>query len=486
MTFNSYGFILCFLPIFVIVYFLLGKLHRTAGKAVIIAASAVFYAFAGLNMAALLGASIAINFVMALFIVGKRPQKGPLILAILLNIGLLLYFKYLNFGIETVNFIAQKSIPERQILLPLGISFFTFQQIMYAVSVWKGEIERVRPMDYLAYILYFPKLVMGPLMEPTDFIAQLNDGEKRSVNWDNVASGLKLFSLGLFKKMVLADTFAGTVAWGYANAGTTAQAAATSGDLFLVMLFYTFQIYFDFSGYSDMAVGVSQMINITLPINFNSPYKAVSIRDFWRRWHMSLTSFLTKYIYYPLGGSKKGQVRTCVNIMIVFLVSGIWHGANWTFIVWGCLHGLLQIVERVFKRGVDKLSKVVRWGVSFLSVNLLWLLFGSESVGQWIGMLRTMFRFENMKISEGLLNAFVVPENAFLLDTLHLTQANAQVRGFSMLLYLAAAFAICLIPENNYKRMHRTNGLNMVVCAVAFVWGFLCLSIESQFLYFNF
>ena len=201
---------------------------------------------------------------------------------------------------------------------------------------------------------------------------------------------------------------------------------------------------------------------------------------------MSLTSFLTKYVYFPLGGSKKGKVRTYINIMIVFLVSGIWHGANWTFILWGCLHGLLQVVERLFGKWFNKLSEVVRWGYTFLSVNILWLLFRADSIDNWREMLHTMFRFQNMAISDGLIEVFELPESTFLFEKLHLVQANTEVRGFGMLVFIVAAFLISLVPENNYRTIGKTNVFNMILCAIAFIWGFLCLSSESVFVYFNF
>ena len=482
VVFNSYVFILLFLPVFVILYFLLGKVNRSLDKILIILGGGIFYSYAGWQVAAVLALSIIVNFVFSLIINKSRYKKPFIGIAIALNIVLLFYYKYWNFTIDIINNATKAAFQQRNMILPLGISFFTFQQIMYIVSVGKEE-SAPNIMDYLSYILFFPKLVMGPLMEPSDFFVQLNDSNRRKVNWENIAGGIKLFSLGLFKKLIFADTFAKAVSWGFENGVTN---AATSGDLFLVMLFYTFQIYFDFSGYSDMAIGLSKMINFDLPMNFDSPYKATSVRDFWKRWHMSLTAFLTKYVYFPLGGSRKGQVRTYANIMIVFLVSGIWHGANWTFILWGCIHGLLQVMERLFKKWFDRLFVVVRWGYTFLAVNILWLLFRADSVKNWIEMLRTMFSFKNMAISDGLINTFQLPESTFIFEKLSLVQANANIRGFGMLIFMVSAFLLCLVPENNYKTIGKTNTFSMVVCAIAFVWSFLCRGSESVFVYFNF
>ena len=352
---------------------------------------------------------------------------------------------------------------------------------MYLVNVYKKDINKVNLLDYLAYILYFPKLLMGPIVEPTELISQINDSELRQINWDNISYGIKIFSFGLFKKMIFADTFSTAVAWGYTNIDV-----ATSMDWFLIMLFYTFDIYFDFSGYCDMAIGVSTMLNINLPMNFDSPYKALSIRDFWKRWHISLTGFLTRYIYIPLGGNKKGKIRTYINTMIVFVVSGIWHGANWTFVLWGALHGLLSIFDRIFEKSKKNLIEVVKWSTTFLAVNILWLLFRSENITQWKDILIKMYSFQSMEVSDGLINSFILPETSFLFNMLNMETLNTTVRGLSLLIFTVAAFLICLVPENNYKRLKNNNLITLILSAAAFVWGFLCLSSESVFVYFNF
>ena len=483
MQFNSYVFILLFLPVFVFSYFFLNRINKYWGKLLIIVSGIVFYIYAGIVSFVILSISAIVNLLVSLILSKvKKNRRLLLIISIILNISLLLYYKYTNLAISTVNSLLGKSISTKEIILPLGISFFSFQQIMYVVAVYRREIKPVSVTDYLAYVFFFPNLIMGPLIEAKDLISQLNDVSLKKFQWKNLASGIKLFSFGLFKKMLLADTFARGVAWGFSNLNT-----ATAGDLFLVMFFYTFEIYFDFSGYSDMAVGVSQMINITLPMNFDSPYKALSIRDFWKRWHISLTSFLTKYLYFPLGGSKKGNIRTYFNIMIVFLVSGLWHGANWTFVLWGCLHGLLQVIERFFSNRNDFQSNAgAKWLGTFLGVSILWLLFRAESIAQWIELLGKMFSFQNMGISDGLIKTFILPESAFIIKKLGLTELNNTVRGFSMLVFIISSFIICLIPENNYRNRNKLGIGSMFICAVAFVWAFLCLSSESVFVYFNF
>lgn len=330
MLFNSHIFILCFLPLLLITYFLCNKINTSAGKMVLVIGSLIFYAYADWHMLFFLLASVFCNYLFIYLMGHSKWRKTFLAVPVIVNVGLLLFFKYTNFVIINLNLLLKTEYVLLELLVPLGISFITFQQIAYLVTVYRGELDRVDLADYLVYILYFPKLLMGPLADPVDFIAQLNNPDTKKVNTDHIAQGLKMFSFGLFKKVILADTFAGAFAWGLENID-----ALTSMDCFLVMLAYTFEIYFDFSGYSDMAVGVSRMLNITLPMNFDSPYKAVSIRDFWKRWHISLTQFFTKYLYIPLGGSRKGKLFTYLNTMIVFIVSGIWHGAGWAFILWG-------------------------------------------------------------------------------------------------------------------------------------------------------
>ena len=482
MQFNSYFFLLIFLPLLTFGYFMANKINSIFGKIWLTIGCAVFYLYGGWDNAKLLGVSIALNlFFTWLLTKTDRWKKWLLSADLLANIGLLFYFKYFNFFLSGINSLFKTEYPSQSILLPLGISFFTFQQIMYVFAVYKGEISKINLLDYLVTILYFPKLIMGPLMEPADLITQLNDSSRKKANWEHISYGLKLLSYGLFKKLILADTFAKAVSWGFSSYET-----ATSMDCFLVMLFYTFEIYFDFSGYSDMAVGTSLMLNIKLPINFDSPYKALSIRDFWKRWHMSLTAFLTKYIYIPLGGSKKGRIRTYINTLIVFLVSGIWHGANWTFILWGVLHGLLSVLDRILEKQQKKLSETVRWMGTFFAVNLLWLLFRSDSITQWLDILLKMFTFQNMTVSDGLISAFVLPETNFLFRLFHLEAWNSAVRGFSLLLFTLGSLGLCLIPENNYKCAQKNTWITMVLSAVAFVWSFLCLSSESVFVYFNF
>lgn len=483
MQFNNYIFILAFMPAMLFAYFICSKINKLLGKVAIIVGSIIFYAYLDITTLKVLGGvSLTINFLFAKLIEKRQWKKLYRVIPVIINIGLLFYFKYTNFAIANINLWFNKELAMKELVLPVGISFFTFQQIAYVVAIYRKEISSVNLIDYLAYILYFPKLLMGPLMEPADFIEQFNNPQLKKIDWNNVAYGVKIFSFGLLKKVLLADTFAKAVSWGFANIET-----ATSMDWILVMFFYTFEIYFDFSGYSNMAVGTSLMMNITLPINFDSPYKAVSIRDFWKRWHISLTKFLTKYIYIPLGGSRRGLFFTCLNTMIVFLISGIWHGANWTFILWGVLHGVFSVFDRLIEKASKKFFEPARWLLTFMVVNILWLLFRADSVQQWVDILRSIAKFSNTMVSDGLIEAFAFQESEAIFNTFpYIAKLNTAIRGFVMLIFTLISSVICFFPENNYNNLKKLSCVSMIFAAIAIIWGITCLGSESMFVYFNF
>ena len=489
MQFNSYAFILIFLPVTVIIYFLANKINATLGKIVLITSSVIFYSYQRYEMLVYLVISILFNYLMARVIIrlddnntcpnGKRT-KCVMMLAVLLNILALLYFKYLDFGIANVNYFFGTNYEFSSIFLPLGISFYTFQQIAYIVSVYKREIHG-GVLDYLTYILYFPKILMGPLVEPMDFYNQINNENNKKINAENIAYGFKIFSYGLLKKVMIADAFSTAVSWGYDH-----YDILSSVDLILIMLFYTFEIYFDFSGYSDMAVGVSRMLNIELPINFDSPYKAISVRDFWKRWHISLTKFFTKYIFIPMGGSKNGIILACINTMIVFMVSGLWHGAQWTFVLWGILHGMICVIDRMLEKSEIHIFEPFRWLLTFCVVNVLWLLFCSTSISQWKESLTRIMQMHSITVTRELMNIFEIPECRFIFDSLHLNSLFYTVNGFCMWVFIAIASIVCFIPQNNYKNKGKLGAVSAIGTAVAFGWGILCLGRSSTFVYFGF
>ncbi len=315
----------------------------------------------------------------------SKYGKTILGIGIFFNIVGLLYFKYCNFFIENMNMILVSDLALHNIILPLGISFITFQQIAFLVDSYRKEVPEHSLLDYALFISYFPHVISGPIILHKEFFPQLSE-EKRKMNWDFFASGLYMFVMGLGKKVLIADRFGEAVNWGYSN---VPELNATSA--LFISIAYSIQIYFDFSGYSDMAIGISRMLQIDLPINFNSPYKATTISEFWKRWHMTLTRFLTKYLYIPLGGNRKGIVRTYINIIVIFLCSGLWHGANWTFLLWGFLHGCCMVLTRQFQGFINKIPKIINAMVTLLLINFLWILFRAESFDVYKQMIKAIF-----------------------------------------------------------------------------------------------
>lgn len=481
MQFNSYIFILCFLPVAVCGYFFINRRNYKLGDIFLIAMSIWFYWTAGIGSILLLGGSVVGNYALSYFIARGKQRKILLTIGVSLNTLLLFYFKYFNFVLSNFNRYVNTEFTLREIILPLGISFFTFQQIAYLVSCYRGETRNETFIEYAAYVLFFPKLLMGPLIEPKEFIQQLRDEKRKKLNLTNIVEGIQLFCIGLLKKLLFADTFAGVVSWGFEDI-----AVRTSLELMLIMLSYTFQIYFDFSGYSDMATGIAKMLNIDLPINFDSPYKSLSIREFWKKWHISLTKFLTNYLYIPLGGSKKGKERTYINTLVVFLISGIWHGANWTFILWGILHGLGQVTDRAIGKWYSKVPSIVRWSITFLIVNILWLLFRANSVTEWTMMMKNMLSFRDMSISTGLINAFVIREFRAVFAVVNVTSANTIIYMLPMVIMFILSFVICLLFENNYRRKRKNSAFSAVITAIVMTWCVVSLSSESVFIYNNF
>lgn len=490
MPFNTYVFVLAFLPISTALYYLINKRTIRFRAQLLTVISLVFYAYSGWKNLIILLSGILVNYSLV-FLLRKQGkasgEKGVLALSILANVGLLLFFKYANFLVLNINELLHTQITFHNTFLPLGISFIAFQQISYLMSVYRGEDQPSSFIEYSAFILFYPKLLMGPLMTPEEFFVQLRDDGRAKANADNIRIGIQRFVLGLFKKLLLADTFAKAVAWSYQNTATM-----TSGDVLIVMLSYTFQIYFDFSGFSDMAIGISRMLNFQLPENFNSPYQAPSIRDFWKRWHMSLTRFLTRNIYIPLGGNRKGELRTYINTLAVFVISGIWHGANWTFVLWGLLNGLLSAGERWISKRRRRYNRpaihpAAKWLYAFTAVNVLWLLFMAESVPQWATLLKRLLSFGNMQTSAPLLKAFVLPELKYLLRLPVLTALNKRVRGFPMLLFLAFSLGACLLMGrkdaqfSSKPTVHRA-----IITAIGLIWCLLSMSGESTFIYFGF
>ena len=475
MVFSSYPFLLLFLPIVLAGYYLLSHVKNdTYQRLFLILASLFFYGYQNVKYLALIISSIAVNYLIALAIQKKRSSgaKPFLILGVLFNVALIGYFKYYDFFIENINLVAGTDFVLKHIMLPLGISFFTFQQLSFLVSVYQGEEKVERLRDYALFVLFFPQLVAGPIVLYSEMIPQFKDTQRRYFNGENFAEGIYIFSMGLFKKAVLADTLCVLADNGFAIADPGLAAA------WATTLSYTLQIYFDFSGYSDMAVGLGKMFNIDIPFNFLSPYQSESITQFWRKWHITLGRALSTYVYKPLGGNRKGLTRTCINLLLTFLVSGFWHGASWTFILWGGLHGVFMVIERLLGKRREAIPKAIRIFATFMIVNALWVLFRAENIGQTMEIYKGMTAFSNIDLAQ--------------LDAVMGHTANINFPVVFDILYIGAMIVSLLFVvfgcRNSAARLERfTVGTKTAATAAAlFAVAFLCLSRESVFIYFNF
>lgn len=387
MLFNSYFFLLAFLPVTVLLYHIINKSGKYyLAHFFLLTMSLWFYSYTNIRFLPFILLSICVNYGIYILMKKYKFRRILLVIALSFNLGVLLYFKYYNFFIDSTNMIFKTSFSIKSILLPLGISFMTFQQIAFIVDTYHNKTDRCSFMEYALFIAFFPHVLSGPILTYDDFIPLLRDEKRRKVDWDRLAEGIYMFALGLGKKVLLADVFVQSVDYGYNN---IAKLNTTSA--IFVSLAYTLQIYFDFSGYCDMAVGISRMLNLNLPANFNSPYKSKTIIEFWDRWHMTLTRFFTKYVYIPLGGNRKGTLRTYMNTMFVFICSGFWHGASWTFILWGFLHGAFLVITKRFKHVFDKVPGVIMWGITMLFINATWILFRAESFKTFKDMCVVLF-----------------------------------------------------------------------------------------------
>lgn len=493
MLFNSYVFVFAFFPIVILGYFGLNHFNQyKASKIFLVVASLYFYGYFNWIYLLIIVASILLNYLFSNVLLSKKASSGlrklMLAVALTLNIGSLAVFKYYDFFAENINALFNGSLPMLNLLLPLGISFFTFQQLSYVIDSYKKDVPKYAFFDYALFVTYFPQLIAGPIVTHDEMVPQFADESKKKFNADNFACGLYGFALGLGKKVVIADTFGLVVD----SAFTDVSGLGTLNALF-VMLAYTFQIYFDFSGYSDMAMGIGKMMNIEITQNFDSPYKAVGIVDFWKRWHMTLTRFFTRYIYVPLGGNRKGIVRTYINIFIVFLVSGLWHGANWTFILWGVLHGLASIVTRVidkktglFSQKKSKLLKISLWIATFAFLNLTWVIFRADSITQAFDFYKELFSFNFIELDRHFLSSMQM--DGVRLFSEFIPVLGDYIKDYSWLWLFTSAFVLSVFFKNVSYRIknYKIKWYHPVVTAGILFWCIMSFGGESSFLYWNF
>ena len=494
MLFNSYGFIFFFLPITFFFYFYLNTKRLTeASKGFLVLASLFFYSWWNIVYLPIILVSMLFNYVVGVSLSKenehtKVSRKTLLIFGIISNVFLLGYFKYADFLIENINFSIDGNISLLHLALPLAISFFTFQQIAYLVDSYRGETKEYDFLNYANFVTFFPQLIAGPIVHHAEMMPQFAKSKNKVKNYNNIALGLFIFSIGLFKKVVIADTFA---VW--ATAGFDTSVTLTFFEAWATSLSYTFQLYFDFSGYTDMAIGAALLFNIRLPINFNSPYKATSIQDFWRRWHITLSRFLRDYIYIPLGGNRKGNFRTYTNLMGTFIIGGIWHGAGWTFVFWGFLHGIALVIQRAWNQLGFKLWSWLAWLITFNFINIAWVFFRAREWEDATKVLSAMFSIDNMVISKSF---------ATLVNTWNPLEQYINFTGIKFKTFMSIytlemiilGFIVILWFKNSnelavkFNEMKKIPILWYLFSIIVLGTSFISMSLQtgSEFLYFNF
>lgn len=506
MLFNSPEYILLFLPLVLLVYFGLNHFRLIiAGKIWLVLSSLFFYSYWNPIYLPLISLSIIVNFSLGLAIQNQRQRltlgdpdhkqevpKNILTVGVLFNLGLLGYFKYADFFLGSINWVTGRDLELLNITLPLAISFFTFQQTAYLVDAYKKGIKERDFLNYSLFVTFFPQLIAGPIVHHKEMMPQFKQLRAKVINLDNVSIGLVIFVIGLFKKLIIADTFA---IW--ANAGFNSPDPLSLLDAWQAAIAFTFQLYFDFSGYSDMAIGAALLFNIRLPVNFRSPYKAVNIQDFWNRWHITLSNWLRDYLFIPLGGFKRSIPRVYMALFLTMLFGGLWHGAAWTFVVFGAMHGAALVLHRHWRRKKMKMSDRMGWLINILFINFTLVLFRSDSFDRAVSVYESMFG------GHGL----VWPGSAAALTLAGLlTQAplNTAFQGleilspFSILHTIVFGFVAFKMPNAleitgyiPYKgtwRFRRNFGWALAIAAAAFLCllTFLGDDRPQEFLYYQF
>lgn len=478
MLFNSIEFILVFLPVTLLVYFWLNQNRLiVAGKSWLVVASLVFYAWWNVQYLPLIVVSILINYAVGNILakyasskmLGKVNLIWVLIAGICFNLGMLGYYKYADFLLGNLGYFLHEPPAPLGIVLPLAISFFTFTQIAYLVDSFRGKTNEYNLLNYALFVTFFPHLIAGPVVHHGEIMPQFAAAANLVRQYRNILLGLLLFSVGLAKKVLLADTFA---VW--ATAGFDHASNLNLFEAWTTSLSYTFQIYFDFSGYTDMALGAALLFNIRMPLNFNSPYKATNIQDFWRRWHITLSRFLRDYLYIPLGGSRRAPSRVAVNLLVTFVLGGVWHGASWMFVIWGGLHGMATLAYRFWQRLGFHMHPILAWLLTFNFINLSWIFFRAQTLDDAIKVLRGMVGMNG---------------NAVLGDDF-VGWGGFWSNNYEISLGLFGALLFVLMRSNSNDLLSGTQpGVTRVVAyglMTAVVLLMLMASKYSEFIYFNF
>ena len=488
MLFNSYLFLLLFLPLTIIGYFGLNHFQKPQlAKGFLLGMSLWFYGYFRPSYLLILIVSILGNYALYCFL--KFPnrkqslRKTVMIFGVLLNVGTLGYFKYLDFLFKELNLILHTDIPLLGILLPLGISFFTFQQLGFVIDSYRGETGNYSFLDYALFVSFFPQLVAGPIVTHGEMIPQFQDPSKKRFQTDNFAKGCVYFILGMSKKLLLADAFGRAVDYAWMTIDYLAPA-----DVLIASLSFYLQIYFDFSGYSDMAIGLGKMLNLDLPVNFDSPFKAITIADYWKRWHVTLTRFFTKYVYIPLGGNRRGVARTYLNTFLVFLISGIWHGAGTGYILWGISGGIGLIVCKALASLLEKIRKnklgaAFLWFLTAAYISIFFSFFRAEDAGLGLQFFARLLPSVSAG-AHGILSD--IPKVMFDFSGLGYTMQRVQA-PLCVLFYAMALFIAIRMPNvREIVSRFRYTALQAIGLAILFLLCFLSLSGVATYIYFNF
>jgi alginate O-acetyltransferase complex protein AlgI len=502
MLFNSYIFIFLFLPITLLLFFSFARYSHRAGLVVLFLASLIFYNWYDYRYTILLLFSISVNFITSKSILksSQANRKYYFWFGIIFNLGLLGYFKYVNFFIDNVNVAFNTTLSIKNIALPIGISFFTFTQIAFLADIYRGFVHKYTFLNYALFVTYFPHLIAGPIIHHKEVMPQFNKNKTFKLNYHYFVLGLVFFSIGLFKKTVLADSLGLLV--GPVFDTTTSYLAAA--DAWTAALAYSLELYFDFSGYSDMAIGLSLFIGVKLPVNFYSPYKAANIILFWRRWNMTLSRFLRDYLYIPLGGNRNGSFRRYVNLMLTMLLGGLWHGASWTFVLWGGLHGIYLCINHVWIILKNYLN-IPKGGfffhslsgfITFFAVFTAWVFFRATDLLKAKQILHAMF-FEKMVLPFKLL---------FLNKATTFSPDPTQVTSYGSIFLIFISLTIVWLFPNTYQLLRKYKPALLVYdepmtkvglqWKPTFLWnifivlilvlGIIHIQASSMFLYFRF
>ncbi len=498
MLFNSYIFIFIFLPAALLGWYGLNQLHKYRLAQLFLAGMSLwFYGYFNTYYLLIIVVSILINYLLSYilnFSQTRQTRRIGLAAGICINLGILFYFKYYDFFIENLNYVFRTDFNLKHILLPLGISFFTFQQLSFIIDRCTGKAEHYSFTDYITFVTFFPQLIAGPIVLHQEMIPQFKDYGRRSFHPASFAKGISLFTLGLGKKVLLADVLALATNFGFEQ-----TYFLDTPSTLLVILAYTFQIYFDFSGYSDMAMGLGYMFNIVLPVNFNSPYKACSVKELWQRWHMTLSRFFITYVYIPLGGSKKGKARTIVNTMAVFALSGLWHGANWTYVAWGTMQGLLVVWDNLGIIGIRgsaekipsrfHIPRWLGWLFTFSFFNLSLFFFRSESMTYAFQMFKNLFSFKHTGYIYKLAATMDIPEFYIFKQAITMFAPNLLNTAFIVVFLLILAVSAFVLTRKNSLEIVEHSNYGPKFCwyiTAVFIWSLISFSQVSTFIYFNF